>query len=156
MGSSGSGNAASGLSSLGMFAAAGGAIVSSEGTANADKYKAATLDEAATYGELKASQTNAQLTRNLAITLGNIDSVRAASRADPSSPTGAAVRDFTEQTLTEQKNIKVDSLNQQAQMDEANAAYMRKSASDALLAGDITAGADVLKGLSGLVPGAPG
>jgi hypothetical protein len=156
MGSSGSGDASSGMSALSMGIAAGGDIIKSEGVSNADKFKAEQLDEAARYGELKAGQTNAQLTRNLAITLGNIDAVRAASRDDPSSPTGAAVRDFTEQVGTEQKNIRVASIEQQAQMDEANAAYMRKSASQALLAGDISAGADVLKGLSGLVPGAPG
>ena len=137
-------------------AGAGGAILGSEGTASADKYKAEQLDRAAQYGDLKATQTNAQLTRNLSITLGNIDAVRAAAKTDPTSPTGAAVRDYTEQTATEKKNITVDSIMQQSKEDEANAAYLRKSASDALLAGDISAGAGVLKGLAGAASSVPG
>ena len=55
------------------------------------------------------------MTRNLNITLGNIDAVRAAAHTDPTSPTGAAVRDYAETTGTEQKNIAVDSITAQAQ-----------------------------------------
>jgi hypothetical protein len=42
--------------------------MSAEGTKAADTFKAEQLEQAATYGELKAVQTNAQMTRNLAIT----------------------------------------------------------------------------------------
>lgn len=151
-GGGGAGGAASGLSLASMGLSAYGAITSSEGTAAADTYKAEQLDRAAQYGDLKATQTNAQMTRNLTITLGNIDAVRAAARTDPTSPTGAAVRDYAEQTGTEQKNIKVDSIMAQAQEDEANAAYLRKASSQALLGGDLTAGGDVLKGIAGALP----
>jgi hypothetical protein len=147
MGQSSSGAAASGLSQLGASGAVAGALIGARGQKNADDYKAATLEQAAQYGELQATQTNAQLTRNLSITLGHIDSVRAAAHTDPTSPTGAAVRDYTEQVGTEDKNIKVDSILAQSQMDETNAAYMRKAGSDALLAGDINAGAGVLSAI---------
>lgn len=123
---------------------AGGDVLSGIGTSNADKFKADTLDQAAQYGELKASQTNAQMTRNLSITLGNIDAVRAAARNDPTSPTGAAVRDYAEDFGTNQKNIKVDSIMAQAQQDEAQAAYMRSASSTALLGGAIKGGGDLL------------
>jgi hypothetical protein len=127
-------------------------VVSAVGTSQADNYKAETLDRAATYGDLKATQTGAQLTRNLAVSLGNIDAIRAAARTDPTSPTGAAVRDYTEQIGTEQKNIQVDSITAQAQEDEANAAYLRSASSTALLSGVLGAGGGALgkNGLAGL------
>lgn len=138
------------LASLGLTAAAQG--VAAQGTSTADLYKAEQLDEAAQYGELKAVQTNAQMTRNLSMTLGHIDAVRAASHTDPTSPTGAAVRDFVEQTGTEQKNITVDSIEQQARMDESNAQYMRQASSQALLGGDLNIAGTLLKGAATAAP----
>jgi hypothetical protein len=151
------GGAASVLSMASMGFSAASSITQGEGTAAADTYKAEQLDRSAQIGELKGNQTNAQLTRNLAISLGNLDAIRAAARTDPTSPTGAAVRDYTEQVGTEQKNIKVDSIMAQAQEDESDAAYLRKASSDALLSGDLGAAGDILgtKGLSGLFPGKP-
>ena len=120
------------------------------GTAAADKYKAEVLDLQAKEGELKATQTNAQLTSRLNQTLGNIDAVRAASHTDPSSPTGAAVRNQVESEYTNQKNIAVDSIKAQSLMDEGQAAYLRNAASSAMLSGGISAGAGLLKGIAGL------
>jgi hypothetical protein len=162
--SSGNSSIASGLSGLGAVGAVVGGVMQGQATKSADEYKAGMLDRAAQYGELKATQTNAQMTNNLNITLGNIDAVRAAAHTDPTSPTGAAVRDYTEGTGTERKNIDVDSILAQSQEDEANAAYLRKAGSDALLAGDITGATnaltDVAKGLSGMpggtIPGGGG
>jgi hypothetical protein len=133
-----------------------GSLESAKGTSAADQYKAAELDRAAQYGELKATQTNAQLTRNQAITLGQLDAIRAASHTDPTSPTGAAVRDYTEQIGTERKNIQVDSILAQSQQDESDAAYLRSASSDALLSGDVSAASSILKGIGGAIPGAPG
>jgi len=148
-----SATAASSLSSLGMVTAVGSAVVQSQGTKATDDYKAAMLDQAAQYGDLKATQTNAQMTNNLNITLGNIDAVRAAAHTDPTSPTGAAVRDYAETTGTERKDTAVNSIMEQSATDEANAAYLRKAGSDALLAGWVTGGGDALsiasKALSG-------
>lgn len=136
------------LASTGFSAASD--ISKSQGTASADTYKAEQLDRAAEYGELKATQTSAQLTRNLVTTLGNIDAVRAANRTDPTSPTGVAVRDYVEGVGTEQKTTQVDSILAQAQEDTSNAAYLRDASSSALLSGDISAAADITKGLGGL------
>lgn len=147
---------ATGLSLGAMALSATGSVLGGMGTSSADKYKAELLEQQAQYGELKATQTGAQMTRNLNITLGNIDAVRAAARTDPTSPTGAAVRDYTEQVGTENKDIQVNSILEQSQMDEANAAYLRSASSDALLSGDIGAGAAVLKGLAGSFASVPG
>ena len=129
---------------------AAGAGLSAFGTSKADKYQAAEQEQAAQYGELRATQTNAALTRNLNQTLGNIDAVRAAARTDPTSPTGAAVRNTVEATSTENKNIQVDSIMAQAEQDRANAAYLSSASSTALLSGGIGAVGDLLKGFSGI------
>ena len=134
----------SGFSIAAAGAKAGGDIMGAIGTSNADTFKAEQLDQAAQYGELKATQTSGQMTRNLSITLGNIDAVRAAAHTDPTSPTGAAVRDYADQVGTEQKDTKVNSIMQQARTDEANAAYMRSASSTALLSGGVKAGGDLL------------
>jgi hypothetical protein len=129
----------------------------SRGAAAGDVFKAEELEQQAQYGELKATQTNAQMTRKLSITLAHIDAVRAAAHTDPTSPTGAAVRGEVEAIGTEQKNITVANIMQQVRMDEANAAYMRSAASNALMSGDIAMVGDLFSGLAGTLgaQGAP-
>jgi hypothetical protein len=125
-----------------------GDYLTSRGTAAADVFRAEELEQQAQFGELKATQTNAQMTRNLAITLGHMDAVRAASHADPTSPTGAAVRGTMEEIGTEKKDITVENILQQTRMDEANAAYLRSASSNALLSGDIGMAGDLFGGAS--------
>jgi hypothetical protein len=60
-----------------------------------------------------------------------------------------AVRGRVETIGTEQKDIKVNSITAQAQMDEANAAYLRSASSMALLSGFLGAGGAAGKGLAG-------
>jgi hypothetical protein len=141
--------AASGLSVAATGLKAFGDITKAQGTKSVDEFQAAQLERAAQYGELKAVQTNAQLTRNMNITLGHIDAVRAAARTDITSPTGAAVRDYTEEQMTEQKEIQVGNILSQVKQQEADAAYLRYAGNQALLTGEITAGADVLGAVGG-------
>jgi hypothetical protein len=133
-----------------------GAYESSRGTAAADIYTAQELEQQAQYGELKATQTNAQMTQRLAITLGHIDAVRAAAHTDPTSPTGVAVRGEREMLGTEAKGITVENILQQSRMDEAQAAYMRSAASNALLSGDINMAATAFGGASSALAPTPG
>jgi hypothetical protein len=133
---------------------AGGAVLKGVGQSTADTFQAEEASRKAEYAGLEAAQKNAQMTRNLGITLGNMDAIRAASKTNPTSPTGAAVRDFTNYTGTEQKNIKVDSIMAQAQEDEANAAYLRSASSTALLSGGIGAAGSVFQGIGGYLKGA--
>ena len=128
-----------------------GDYTTSRAEAGADIYKSEVLEEQATYGRLKADQTNAQMTRNLAITLGHVDAVRAAMHTDPTSPTGAAVRGEMEATGQMRKEITVENIMQQARMDEANAAYMRSQSSNALLEGNIAMLGDAFAGAAGAV-----
>ncbi len=125
---------------------AAGAQFSAAGVAAGDTYKASELDRTAQYGNLQAVQTGGQLTQNLNITLGNIDATRAAAHADPTSPTGAAVRGYAENIGTQQKDIEVGSIEEQATQNESDAAYLRYSANQALLSGDVQATGDLLAG----------
>jgi hypothetical protein len=125
-------------------------LMQSQGTAEADTYQAERLDVAAKYGELKAVQTGGQMTRSLNAALGNIEAVRAAANADPSSPTGAAVIENQEAIGSEQRGITVNSILQQSRQDTADAAYYRDASKRAMLAGEVSAGADIFKGLAGI------
>lgn len=153
-GSSGSSAGGNSLASIGLSAYS--TLLQSQGVAKADEYQADKLDQAAKYGELKAVQTGGQMTRSLNTTLGNIDAVRAAAGADPTSPTGAAVRDNQEMIGNEQRSIVVGSILQQARQDQADAAYYRSAAKDALFAGYVGAAAGGAKGLASLGTGGGG
>jgi hypothetical protein len=153
-GSGGGGSAAGGNSLASIGLSAYSTILQSQGTASADEFQAQKLESAATYGDLKAVQTGGQMTRNLNTTLGNIEAVRAAARADPNSPTGAAVIDEQETIGTQQKNTTVDSILAQATQDRNDAAYYRSAASDALFAGDVSAAAGIAKSIASIaIPG---
>jgi len=88
------------------------------------------------------------MTQRLAVTLGHVDAVRAAAHTDPSSPTGAAVRGMREELGEEAKGITVENILQQARTDQADAAYMRSQASNALLSGDIAMLGDAFSGMA--------
>jgi hypothetical protein len=148
MGTSGA-SAAGGNSILSMGLSAYSTMLSAQGTATANEYQAAKLENAAKYGELKAVQTSAQMSRSLNTTLGNIEAVRAAARVDPTSPTGAAIMEDQSNIGTEQRMITVNSILQQSRQDRSDAAYYRSAASNALFAGAISAGAGIAKGIAG-------
>jgi hypothetical protein len=137
----------SSLASIGLSAYA--TMLQAEGVSTADNYQADKLDNAAKYGELKAAQTGGQMTRSLNTTLGNIEAVRAAARADPNSPTGVAVRDNAAAIGEDQKSITVNSILAQSRQDTADAMYYRSAADHALLAGGVSAAAGVAKGIAG-------
>ena len=141
-GSSGAGASGGSIASIGLQTYA--TLLQSQGTATADTFQANRLDTAAQYGELKATQTGAQMTRNLNTTLGNIDAVRAAANADPNSPTGAAFRDNQEAIGISNRTTAVDSIKAQDLQDQNDAAYYRNASSQALLSGDISAAAGVV------------
>jgi len=143
--------AASGLSLAGTGVKMFGDYESAQATSVGDKFRAEELQRSAEYGELKATQVNAQMTRNLAITLGKLDATRAAGHVDPFSPTGEAVRQATSDIATEDKTMKVASIKEQALQDEADAAYMRYAGNQALLSGKVSMLGDFFGGLSGAV-----
>jgi len=148
-GSSGGGASGGSIASIGLQTYA--TLLKAQGVATADQYQADRLEKAAQYGEVKAAQTSAQMTRSLTTTLGNIDAVRAAANADPSSPTGAAFRDNQEMIGNEQRGIAVGNIEAQVAQDRADAAYYRQASSDAMLSGYISAGANAFSSIEGTV-----
>lgn len=124
-----------------------GDILKGQGIAAGDTFKASILEEQAKRGELAAVQTGAGLTRKLATDMGNIDAIRASVHADPTSPTGGAIRSTFEQTALTNKSIAVDNITAQARQEQAEAEYLKGAAKQALLAGEVSAGADILKAL---------
>jgi hypothetical protein len=134
-------------SSFGIAGAGLGAyaqILAAQGTAAGENYKAATLENAAARGRVAAVQTGASETETLVNTLGNIDAVRAAAHTDPTSPTGAAIRDWNETLGTAKKSIDVDNIMAQSQQEASDAAYLRSASKYALLGGDLGAASTVL------------
>jgi hypothetical protein len=71
----------------------------------------------------------------------------ASMHADPSSPTGAAIRDLAEFQGDRQKSITVDNILEQIDQDTSDAAYMRTASKYAVLGADIGAAAGVGQGL---------
>lgn len=149
-GSAGSAAGGTSIASIGLQTYA--TLLKAQGTATADQYQADKLEKSAQYGELKADQTNAQMTRNLNNVLGNIDAIRAAANTDPTSPTGAAVRDNQEAIGENQRSITVNSIRAQALQDKSDAAFYRQASSDAMLSGEIGAAAGVFGSIAKAIP----
>lgn len=147
-GSAGSAAGGTSIASIGLSTYA--TLLKAQGTATADQYQADRLEKAAQYGDLKAAQTGGQMTRNLNNVLGNIDAVRAAANADPSSPTGAAFRDNQEAIGDSQRSIAIGNINAQTLQERNDAAFYRQASSDALMSGDISAAAGVFSAVSKL------
>jgi hypothetical protein len=123
-------------------------VLKGEGTQAADVYKAASLEASAQRGRVAAVQTGAKETIALDNTLGMIDSVRAAAHADPTSPTGAAIRDWNETLGLTKKSIDVDNILAQSRQEMDDAAYLRSAGKQALTMGYVGAGTDIFAALS--------
>ncbi|HEY1432266.1 MAG TPA: hypothetical protein VGF39_11675 [Stellaceae bacterium] len=126
-----------------------GDIVSAQGTAAGQRYRAETLQQTAQRTRVAAVQTGAAESEQLASTLGNIRAARAAARGDPTSPMAAAYSDMQEDLGLTKKSIDVDNLVAKANQDDSDALYLQSTAKYALLSGDIAAGSDMLKAISG-------
>ena len=139
------------IASLGLSAYSD--ILKGEGVQSADNYKAS-LENAAQRGRVAAVQTGAKETIGLDNTLGMIDSVRAAAHTDPTSPTGAAVRDWSETQGLTKKAIDVDNIIATANQEQSDAAYLRQAGKQALIGGYLNAGTDILSALAKVpIPG---
>jgi hypothetical protein len=133
---------------------AGGKLVRGQGEAATQEYLAKRDERAAELGRLRAVQTDVALRDELTTTLANIDAIRAAANIDITSPTTFAIKGHETEVSDRQREIKVASINAQADEDEASARYRRRVAEDALFGSYLGAGASLLKGLGSLGKGA--
>lgn len=116
------------------------------GAKAAADYKAQQLEREAQWGDLKAVQTGAALREQLAQRLGLIDSVRSAANTDPTSPTGAQVRDWSENLAERQRFIQVGSIMEQSDQDRRDADYARAQGKYALGLSDLDVASTLLGG----------
>lgn len=119
-------------------------------------YQSAQADRASRYGLIKADQTQQYMEENLQGTLANIDAVRASANTDPDSPTGFAIRNFSEARGERDINNRVSSIRAQSAEDANAAAFYKKSASSAMMGGYLGASGSLLSGLSGMAGGMGG
>lgn len=138
--------AVSSIASVGLSAYS--AVEKGAGQKASDDYQAQRAEQAAQYGELKASQTDAQTRENLNVTLANISAVRAASGVDPSSPTSAVLRDQTERLGDRARGIQVGNILEQSTQDTQDAAYLRNAGDFAMSMGEVNAATGVAGSVS--------
>ena len=123
-------------------------ILKGEAVQSSDIFRAQQLENAAARGRVAAVQTGAAESMKIASDLGNVDAIRAAARTDPTSPTGAAVRDWHEQLGLTRKAIDVDQLMAQAAQEDVSAQYLRQAGKQALMMGYLNVGTDVASALA--------
>jgi len=140
----------------GLGAKATGDVTAAKGTCAVDIFQAERAEQAAEYGRVQANLTDATMREQLNMTLGNIESIRAAAHTDPTSPTGQAVMDWQETIGERQRLAAVGTIRAQVASDEASAAYLRQAGDFAVAQGNLQAGADILGGLSKTFAGMPG
>lgn len=146
-----------GFKAAGAVAQGKAAQSSAEAAASKADYDAARSERAAEFGRIKADQTDAHLREELAVTLHNIDAVRAASGVDPTSPTGQAIKDNETYISDRSRFSQVTSIRLQAEEDERAAGYSRSLATyqravgkQALKLGYLNAAGTVLGGIGSL------
>jgi hypothetical protein len=156
---SGASLAATGLSVAGtLFTGstnAGNALTSGNMTGMSDAYRASSLEREATYGQIKAEQTDAFMRDSLKTSLANIRAVRAAAGTSGDSPTGNAILNRVEAQGDMARTQKVANINEQVQADRDAAAFYSAAGLSAIQAGqrnarnidisaDLTAGGQLL------------
>lgn len=138
-----SSNAAAGAASGSAALGAISAITSGSGTQASDDQQASRLEQAAAFGETQATLTDATMRENLNTTLGNIETIRAASGTDPNSPTGAALMDRSTELSDRQRLAAVGTIKQQDAEDMASASYLKQAGDFAVKQSYLNAGIGV-------------
>lgn len=136
-----SGAGAASIASLGLGAFS--SIKKGQGTKAADDFQAGKAERAAAFGKLQAGQTDAVMRENLNTMISNIDVIRAAAKADPTSPTGAAIEAHDKMISDRQRTTALLNINSQVSEDEASAAYLRKAGDYAVSQSYLDAGIKV-------------
>lgn len=134
---------ASGLSIASLGLSAYSSIAKGQGTQAADEMQADRAERAAQFGKLQANLTDTVARENLNTTLSNIDVIRAASHADPTSPTAVAFEDRQRMLSERQRTSALLTINSQVAEDQASAKYLREAGDYALKMGYVDAGVKV-------------
>lgn len=120
--------ASAGFGAASSIAQGYGQQAAAESAASKAEFDAQRADRAAEFGRIQADQTDAGLREELAVTLSNIDAIRASSNVAPGSPTGEAIKDHETYISDRQRTSKVATLRAQADEDARTATYDRSVA----------------------------
>lgn len=104
------------------------------------EFRAKKAERAAEFGRMQAELTDTHFRDELNTTLNNIDTIRAAGRIDPGSPTSAAIAQRQMQRSDIQRLAAVGNQRAQASEDDASAAYLHQAGDFALAASNFDAG----------------
>ena len=156
--------AATGLGTLGGLNTAStnaqNQIQQGQQTAQMDEFRATQLQDAAKFGQAKASETDAFLRDRTMKMLGNIMAVSASANVGGDSPTGAAIAARTQGQEDQQRSIKVGDLQAQSAEDLSESGMYTNAARDTLNRAYANANADetggILGGLGSLAKGLAG
>jgi hypothetical protein len=141
---------AAALSAAPLALSAFGSITEAQGKAAGYRQAEDKAQRQAMAARTAADQTDTALREELATTLGNIASIRAAANIDPTSPTGLAIAEEERRQSERQRLIRTGNLRAQATQSDRDASFNRYAASNAMTSGYINAFSQGIKGLSGL------
>lgn len=133
-----------------MGAKVGGDVLKGYGKQQGAEFEAARSQRAAEIGRLRADQLDTQMREELHTTLGNIDTIRAASNIDYLSPTTAAIKDNETRIADRERGIKVNNLLNQSKEDDLTAGYQKWAGKMGMVGGVFDAFGDVGKYAAGL------
>lgn len=140
------------IASLGLGAFSG--IQKARGTQAADEFQAAKAKRAADFGRLQAGLTDTVMRENFNTMISNIDVIRAAAHADPTSPTGAAIEAHDKMISDRSRTAALLTIKSQIDEDEASAAYLHKAGLDAVANANLMAGLSIPAAVAKAFPGA--
>lgn len=129
------------VASLGLTVA--GDLAKGSATQASDEFQASRLEQAAAFGKTQAALTDSTMRENLNITLGNIETVRAAAGIDPTSPTTGALMGQSTDRANMQRMAAVGTIRSQNAEDIASANYLRQAGDFAVTQSYLSAGKDV-------------
>lgn len=104
-------------------------------TSAQDTFQGERAKRAAEFGKAQATATDLTMRDQLDQMLGNIDVIRAAGHADPTSPTSAAIKGYETDKSDRQRTAALVSLRSQVAEDEASADFFKQAAGFALTQG---------------------
>lgn len=102
----------------------------------------------ASYGEIKANETDVAMRQDLESTMGNIFAVRAAAGGSPDSPTMGAITQNVQGQADRDRGRAVRNIMAQVQEDKMAQRFYQRAGGRALLGSSLSAGGQLMSGLA--------
>lgn len=125
-----------------------GTLFEGFGKKDAAKAQAEAAYRRASYGQIKADQTDVAMRQDLESTMGNIFAVRAAAGGSPDSPTMGAITQGVQAAGDRDRNRAVGNIEAQVREDKIAQRLYQKMGQRALIGSFLTAGGQIMSALS--------